>query len=80
MTTTSEAWLPATSSRSCASIPRSHFDSAESACVNTSMLSDFERDNYLSGMQADLALPCVDPIATGMTPIANFMLQVAGED
>ena len=44
------------------------------------MLSDFERDTYLSGMQAELALPCVDPIATGMTPIANFMLQVAGED
>lgn len=48
--------------------------------VNTSSLSDFERDTYLSGMQADLALPCVDPIATGMSPIANFMLRVTGDD
>lgn len=45
--------------------------------VNTSMMGDFDRDMYLSSLQSELALPCVDPIATGMTPIANFMMQVA---
>lgn len=43
--------------------------------VNTSMLSDFERDNYLSKLQSELSLPCTDPIAIGMTPIANFLLK-----
>ena len=45
--------------------------------VNTSMMSDFDRDNYLSGLQNNLGLPCVDPVATGMTPIANFLLKYA---
>jgi uncharacterized NAD-dependent epimerase/dehydratase family protein len=45
--------------------------------INTSKMDDFERDNYLSKMQSDLGLPCVDPIATGMTPIANFLLKYA---
>lgn len=44
--------------------------------VNTSELGDFDRDTYLSGLQGDLGIPCVDPVATGMTPIANFMLDV----
>jgi uncharacterized NAD-dependent epimerase/dehydratase family protein len=43
--------------------------------VNTSNMSDFDRDNYLSKLQSDLGIPCVDPIATGMSPIANFMLK-----
>ncbi len=43
--------------------------------VNTSTLSDFERDAYLGELQAHLNLPCVDPIATGMSPIANFLLE-----
>ncbi len=43
--------------------------------VNTSSLSDFDRDNYLSKMQDHLGIPCVDPIAIGMTPIANFLLK-----
>ena len=43
--------------------------------VNTSMMSDFERDNYLSKLQSDLGLPCVDPVATGMSAIANFLLK-----
>jgi len=45
--------------------------------VNTSSLSDFERDNYLSKLQSELGLPCVDPLATGMSPIANFLLKYA---
>jgi uncharacterized NAD-dependent epimerase/dehydratase family protein len=43
--------------------------------VNTSSMSDLERDTYLGGLQADLALPCVDPVATGVSPIVNFMLK-----
>lgn len=43
--------------------------------INTSKMSDRERDRYLSKMQNDLGLPCVDPIATGITPIADFLLQ-----
>jgi uncharacterized NAD-dependent epimerase/dehydratase family protein len=43
--------------------------------VNTSKMSDLERDIYLSNLQNELGLPCIDPIATGMSPIANFMLR-----
>jgi uncharacterized NAD-dependent epimerase/dehydratase family protein len=43
--------------------------------INTSTMDDFGRDNYLSRMQENLGLPCVDPIAIGMTPIANFLLK-----
>lgn len=45
--------------------------------INTSTLDDFERDNYLSRMQANLGVPCVDPVVTGMSPIANFLLEYA---
>ena len=45
--------------------------------INTSSLSDFDRDIYLSKMQDHLGIPCVDPVATGMTPIANFLLKFA---
>jgi len=45
--------------------------------VNTSTMSDFDRDNYLSKLQNELGLPCVDPIAIGMSPIANFLLKYA---
>ena len=45
--------------------------------VNTSQMSDIERETYLSGLQNELGIPCVDPIATGMTPIANFLLRHA---
>jgi uncharacterized NAD-dependent epimerase/dehydratase family protein len=45
--------------------------------VNTSSMNSFDRDNYLSKLQSELGLPCVDPIATGMSPIANFMLKYA---
>jgi len=43
--------------------------------VNTSNMDDLSRDAYLSRLQSELGLPCVDPVAIGMTPIANFMLQ-----
>jgi len=45
--------------------------------VNTSTMSYFDRDNYLSKLQSELGLPCVDPLATGMSPIANFLLKYA---
>jgi len=45
--------------------------------VNTMSMNDFDRDNYLSGLQSELGLPCVDPVATGMSPIANFLLKYA---
>jgi uncharacterized NAD-dependent epimerase/dehydratase family protein len=45
--------------------------------VNTSKMNDFDRDNYLSGLQSELGLPCVDAVATGMSPIANFLLKHA---
>ncbi len=45
--------------------------------VNTSDMDDFTRDAYLSKLQAELGLPCVDPIAIGMSPIANFLLKHA---
>ncbi len=46
--------------------------------VNTSSMSDFERDRYLAELQNELAIPCVDPVATGMTPVANFLLRYLG--
>lgn len=45
--------------------------------VNTSRMSDFERDGYLAGLQNNLGLPCVDPIATGVSPITSFLLEYA---
>jgi len=45
--------------------------------VNTMSMSDFDRDIYLSKLQSEVGLPCVDPVATSMTPIANFLLKYA---
>jgi uncharacterized NAD-dependent epimerase/dehydratase family protein len=45
--------------------------------VNTSAMTDFEREGYLGKLQDHLGLPCVDPIAIGMSPIANFLLKHA---
>lgn len=45
--------------------------------VNTSSMNDFDRDNYLSKLRSELGLPCVDPVATGMSPIADFLLKYA---
>ena len=48
--------------------------------VNASRLSAGERDNYLEELRARHGLPVVDPLATGMRPIASFMLdQIAAE-
>jgi len=46
-------------------------------CVNTSTMTDFERDGYLGKLQDHLGLPCVDPVATGMSPVVNFLLKYA---
>jgi uncharacterized NAD-dependent epimerase/dehydratase family protein len=43
--------------------------------VNTSAMTDFERDGYLGKLQDHLGVPCVDPVAIGMSPVANFMLK-----
>lgn len=43
--------------------------------INTSKMSDLERDDFLSNLQNDLGLPCVDPIAVGISPIVNFLLK-----
>ena len=45
--------------------------------VNTSAMTDFEREGYLGKLQGHLGLPCVDPVATGVSPIANFLLKYA---
>jgi uncharacterized NAD-dependent epimerase/dehydratase family protein len=43
--------------------------------INTSTMTDFEREGYLGKMQDHLGLPCIDPVAIGMSPIANFLLK-----
>lgn len=43
--------------------------------VNTSSMTDLERDSYLGEMQDNLGLVCVDAIATGVSPIINFLLK-----
>ena len=45
--------------------------------INTSTMDDLARDTYLSGLQNDLGIPCVDAVATGVSPIANFLLEYA---
>ena len=45
--------------------------------VNTSGMPDLERDTYLAELQSHLGLPCVDPVATGIAPVANFLLKHA---
>jgi len=41
--------------------------------VNTSSMSDVGRREYLAGLSAQSSLPCVDPVATGMAPVADFL-------
>ncbi len=43
--------------------------------VNTSMLDSAHRAAYLAELGGQFELPVVDPIATGMSPIADFLLQ-----
>ncbi|MDH5617470.1 MAG: DUF1611 domain-containing protein [Gammaproteobacteria bacterium] len=45
--------------------------------VNTSTMTDFERDGYLGKLQDHLGIPCVDPVAIGMSPVASFLLKHA---
>lgn len=41
--------------------------------VNTSSLTDAEREACLAELADTLGLPCVDPVATGMAPIADAL-------
>jgi uncharacterized NAD-dependent epimerase/dehydratase family protein len=43
--------------------------------VNTSKLSDEERSRYLAETSRELGLPCVDPVATGVGPIVDQLLE-----
>jgi uncharacterized NAD-dependent epimerase/dehydratase family protein len=43
--------------------------------LNTSSLSDEERRGYLADVAGKYGLPCVDPVATGMADIADFLLE-----
>lgn len=43
--------------------------------VNTSSLNEVARSDYLSELESRYALPCVDPVATGMARIADFLLE-----
>jgi len=43
--------------------------------VNTSTLTDSDRESYLAGLEDKYALPCADPIATGMATIADALLE-----
>ncbi len=39
------------------------------------MLSQEERIRYLSNLKDEHKVPAVDPVATGVQPIADFLLQ-----
>lgn len=41
--------------------------------INTSHMTTAERSAYLSGLEAELDLPCVDPVSTGIEPIAAVL-------
>jgi uncharacterized NAD-dependent epimerase/dehydratase family protein len=43
--------------------------------VNTSMLGDEQRESYLNSTEESFGVPCVDPVATGMARIADFLLE-----
>ncbi|MDH3532060.1 MAG: DUF1611 domain-containing protein [Gammaproteobacteria bacterium] len=45
--------------------------------INTSSLDDEQRDAYLAELEAKYNLPCVDPLATGMAKIADYLLEHA---
>lgn len=42
--------------------------------VNTSMLDDEQRKSYLRNTEVKHGVPCVDPVATGMAKIADYLL------
>ncbi len=41
--------------------------------INTSSMSDGARRAYLAGLSEQSGLPCVDPVATGMAPVADYL-------
>lgn len=43
--------------------------------MNTAALADEERRGYLADIGGKYGLPCVDPVATGMAEIADFLLE-----
>ena len=43
--------------------------------INTSTLGDEQRRGYLADIGGKYGLPCVDPVATGMADIADFLLE-----
>jgi len=43
--------------------------------INTSMLDDAKRSSYLSELETRYGLPCVDPVATGMARIADYLME-----
>lgn len=43
--------------------------------MNTSELTDEERRGYLADIAGKYGVPCVDPVATGMADIADFLLE-----
>jgi len=43
--------------------------------VNTSGLTDKERADYLGKLSAESSLPCVDPIATGVGPLVDHIVE-----
>ena len=43
--------------------------------VNTSMYDDEQRQSYLARTEDKYGVPCVDPIATGIARIADFLLE-----
>jgi uncharacterized NAD-dependent epimerase/dehydratase family protein len=43
--------------------------------INTSHLSDAERDACLAQVSAETGLPCVDPVATGVGPIIDHIVE-----
>lgn len=44
--------------------------------VNTSTMTDDERNAYLADLESKYGLPCADPVATGMATIADALLEM----
>jgi len=44
--------------------------------INTSGLSDDEREAYLAQVSAETGLPCVDPVATGVGPLVDHIVEI----
>ena len=42
--------------------------------VNTSGLSAKDRVDYMAKIQDESGLPCVDPVATGVAPLVDFIV------